>query len=511
MPGDTIRVLVEGLYRAKINKICKQEPFFEAQIDEFKEETSDNTEEIEALMRKTLEEFEEYVKQQNSIPDDVITGIEDIKEAGKFADVISSYITMEQKERQELLEAFNPEERLKKLLEIITKEIEILKIEKKIGAKVKRKIDKSQKEYYLREQLKVIQEELGDKNGIQADADNYKIKINKARLPKEVKEKALYELSRFEKFEAANPESGVIRSFLDLIVDLPWSKETKDEKDINKVKEVLEKEHYGLKDVKQRILEYLAVRKLNNNMKGPILCLIGPPGVGKTSIARSIASAMNRKFVRISLGGIKDEAEIRGHRRTYIGAMPGRIINGMKLAGVKNPVFLLDEVDKLSSDYRGDPADALLEVLDSEQNFNFRDHYLELPFDLSKVFFITTANTIDTIPLPLIDRMEIIEVSGYTDEEKSKICTRYLIPRQIKENGLTQENLSITDNAVKDIINLYTRESGVRSLERKVGKICRKTAIEIVNDSNAKVKVTQQNLQKYLGNPIFKFDEKNKR
>lgn len=508
LPGDTIRVLVEGIHRAGIKEFIQDELFFESSIEIYSEDTVEKTTEVEALMRQAISYFEDYIKQNNTISDDVLLTVSEIDEPGKLADVITSYLVLKQDKRQELLEAVSPIDRITKLLEVMAKEIDILKIEKKIGLKVKRKIDKMQKEYYLREQLKVIQEELGDKDGIQAEIEEYKKKIEKAKLPKEAKDKALYELSRLEKLGTASPESGVIRTYLDWIVELPWARETKDIEDINKVREVLESEHYGLEDVKERILEYLAVRKLNKSMKGPILCLVGPPGVGKTSVARSIANAMNRKFTRMSLGGVRDEAEIRGHRKTYIGAIPGRIIYGMKQAASRNPVFLLDEIDKMSSDFKGDPADALLEVLDAEQNFNFRDHYLELPFDLSKVLFITTANTLDTIPRPLLDRMEVIEISGYTDEEKSRICTTYLIPRQMKENGIKENMLSISEKAVKDIINLYTRESGVRSLERKIGALCRKAAIEILQKPEKPVKITQQNLTKYLGTPRFKYEEK---
>lgn len=508
LPGDTIRVLVEGMYRAEVEEIVQTEPFFECKVITYSEKEIEKTIEIEALMRQSVELFEEYISQNNTISDDVLSTIETIEEVGKLADIITSYLNLKQETRQELLEAIDPVERLNKLLEIMAREIDILKIERKIGIKVKRKIDKMQKEYYLREQLKVIQEELGDKDDVQAEIEEFKKKLEKAKPPKEVKDKVMYELKRLERLGPTSPESGVIRTYLDWAVNLPWTKETKDIDELSNVREVLENEHYGLKDVKERILEYLAVRKLNKSMKGPILCLVGPPGVGKTSIARSIANAMNRKFVRMSLGGVRDEAEIRGHRKTYIGAIPGRIIYGMKQAGSKNPLFLLDEIDKMSADVKGDPADALLEVLDAEQNFNFRDHYLELPFDLSKVLFITTANTLDTIPRPLMDRMEIIEISGYTDEEKIHILSRHLLGRQIKENGLKDENITISEQAMRDIINLYTRESGVRNLERRIGSICRKAAIEIVQDPNKQIKITQQNLQKYLGAPRFKYEEK---
>jgi ATP-dependent Lon protease len=508
LPGDTIRVLVEGLYRAEIEELIKEEPFFECKVNIFDEEAVEKTNDVEAMMRQIVKEFHDYIKQNNTIPEDVMSTIEEIDQPGKLGDIVTSYLVLKQEKKQELLEAIDPNERLTKILEILVNEIDILKIERKIGVKVKRKIDKLQKEYYLREQLKVIQEELGDRDGIQAEIEDYRKKIDRAKPTKEAKDKALYELSRLEKIGSGSPEGAVIRTYLDWIISLPWAKETKDTDEISSVKEVLENEHFGLEDVKERILEYLAVKKLNKNMKGPILCLVGPPGVGKTSIARSIANSMNRKFVRMSLGGIRDEAEIRGHRKTYIGAIPGRILYSMKQAGSKNPVFLLDEIDKMSSDYKGDPADAMLEVLDAQQNNTFRDHYLEVNFDLSKVLFLTTANTLDTIPRALMDRMEVIEVSGYTDEEKIKICSRYLIPRQLTENGLSEENVSISEKAIKDMINMYTRESGVRNLERKVASVCRKLAIEIAMNPDRKIKITQQNLEKYLGAPRYKFDEK---
>lgn len=511
LPGDNIRVLVEGINRAEVLEFTQTEPYFEAKAVVFEEKKVNLSVEIEALMRQVLDEFEEYISLNPTIPEDVIETVIDIDDASKLSDVITSYLIIKQENRQELLEAIEPKERLTKLLEILAREIEILKIERKISAKVKKKIDKMQKEYYLREQLKAIQEELGDRDGIQAEIEDYKKKIDKAKMPKEAKDKALYELSRMEKLGSQSPETGVIRTYLDWVVNLPWSKETKDVEDIKKVREVLEKEHFGLEDVKKRILEYIAVTRLNKSMKGPILCLVGPPGVGKTSIARSIANSLGRKFVRMSLGGVRDEAEIRGHRRTYIGAMPGRIINGMKQVGSKNPVFLLDEIDKMSSDFKGDPADALLEVLDAEQNHSFRDHYIELPFDLSKVLFITTANTLDTIPRPLLDRMEVIKISGYTDEEKIHICKDYLIPRQVKENGIKEDIISFSDKAIKDVINLYTRESGVRNLERKIGTICRRAAIEILENGEKKIKITQQNLAKYLGAPRYKYEEMNKK
>lgn len=505
LPGDTIRVLVEGISRAEIVKIVQEEPYIEAEVMEM-QDMGEKDIECEALMRKLEDAFEEYVKLSNQISPEVILTISDIEDPGMMADIVSSYIYLKQPQKQELLEAFNAKDRLEKLYGMLAYELDILKIERKIGVKVKKQIDKVQKEYYLREQLKAIQEELGDKDGIQAEVELYKKKIDKAKLPREVKDKCLSELDRLEKMGMMSAESGVIRTYLDWVLDLPWNKETKDNLDIKNARAVLEAEHYGLKDVKERIIEYLAIRKLNKGMKGPILCLIGPPGVGKTSIVQSIAKAINRNFVRMSLGGVRDEAEIRGHRKTYVGAIPGRIINSMKLAGSKNPVFLLDEIDKMSSDFRGDPADALLEVLDPEQNNTFRDHYLELPFDLSKVMFITTANSADTIPRPLLDRMEVIEVSGYTEEEKYNIAFRHLLPKQLKEHGMKEGTVEITEQALRDIINKYTRESGVRSLERRIAAICRKSATMIVEKNKDKIKVTSQNLVKFLGQPKYHYD-----
>ena len=510
LPGDTVRVLVEGMSRAEIVNIVQESPYFEAAVEE-KHDSKEKNVESEALMRKLMEAFEEYVKLSNQISPEVMATVSDIEDPGMLADVVSSYVYLKQSQKQELLEAFNSNKRIEKLLGMVTYELDVLRIERKIGVKVKKQIDKVQREYYLKEQLKAIQDELGEKDGVQAEVEKYKKKINKAKLPKEAKEKALSELDRFEKMGLMSAESGVIRTYLDWILDLPWSKETKDNLDIKNAREVLESEHYGLKDVKDRIIEYLAIRKLNKSMKGPILCLVGPPGVGKTSIVKSIAKALNRNFTRMSLGGIKDEAEIRGHRKTYVGAIPGRIIYGMKQAGSKNPVFLFDEIDKMSSDFRGDPADAMLEVLDPEQNNTFRDNYLELPFDLSKVMFITTANTTDTIPRPLLDRMELIEVSGYTEEEKYNIGRKHLLPKQIKENGLKEGSVVITEGAFRDIINNYTRESGVRSLERRLAAICRKAATMIVEKDKDSVKVTSQNLVKFLGQPRYRFEVSDKK
>jgi ATP-dependent Lon protease len=508
LPGDTIRVLVEGINRGKIIEIIKDEPYFEVEIEEliYEEEISKDKR-TEALMRMVTESFEEYISIGNKVSGDVMVTVAEIQEPGRLADVIASYLYLSPENKQKILEALHPYKRLEALQIILKEEIEILKLEEKIGQRVKKQINKVQKEYYLKEQLKAIQHELGEDDEIVDEVENYKDKIEKIKMPKEVKEKSLKEVERLLKLSPSSAETGVIRTYLDWIVDLPWDKETKDRVDIKKSREILDQDHYGLTDVKERILEYLAIRKLAKSMKGPILCLVGPPGVGKTSIAKSIAKALNRKFVRMSLGGVRDEAEIRGHRRTYVGAIPGRIVSSIKKVGSKNPVFLFDEIDKLSSDFRGDPASALLEVLDPEQNSTFTDHFLEAPFDLSKVMFITTANSTATIPGPLLDRMEVIRISGYTEEEKVQIALRYLLPKQIKEHGLKKENINISENTLRDIINSYTRESGVRSLERNIASVCRKVAKKIVEEEIDVVRVNSANLHKYLGIPRYRHEK----
>ncbi|HZH92797.1 MAG TPA: endopeptidase La, partial [Tissierellaceae bacterium] len=397
--------------------------------------------------------------------------------------------------------------RLEILHEILQREIELLRIEEKINQRVKKQINKVQKEYYLKEQLKAIQKELGEDDTFSSEMEEYASKIKKLKMPKEVREKALKEVDRLAKMSPHSAEVGVIRTYLDWIVDLPWDKETKEKIDIKKAREILDNDHYGLMDVKERILEFIAIRKLTNSIKGPILCLVGPPGVGKTSIARSIASSLNRNFVRMSLGGVRDEAEIRGHRRTYVGSMPGRIISSIKKAGTRNPVFLFDEIDKLASDFRGDPASALLEVLDPEQNSTFTDHFLEAPFDLSKVMFITTANTTSTIPPALLDRMEVIRISGYTEEEKLQIAKRYLLPKQMKEHGLKDDQIKISDAAIRGVINYYTREAGVRNLERNIANLCRKAAKKIVEDGKKSVSINAGNITTYLGTKKFRYDK----
>lgn len=507
LPGDTIRVLVEGINRAQLIEMTQEEPFFEADIEEliYEEEVKKDLK-TEALMRMVLASFEDYVNTGKKISSDIVDTVNDIDEPGKLADVIASYISLNLENNQKILEAFHPYDRLEALEVILKEEIEILKIEVKIHERVKAQINKIQKEHYLREQMKAIQKELGEDESIEEEADDFKEKIEKGNLPEEVKEKALKEIRRLSKLPPSSPETGIIRNYLDWITELPWNKATEDKLDLKKSREVLDEDHYGLQDVKERILEYLGVRKLSNSLKGPIICLVGPPGVGKTSIAKSIASSMNKEFIRMSLGGVRDESEIRGHRRTYVGAMPGRIISSLKKVGTNNPVFLLDEIDKMSGDFRGDPASALLEVLDPEQNSTFTDHFLELPFDLSKVMFITTANSLNTIPGPLRDRMEIIRVSGYTEEEKLEIAKRYLLPKQKKENGLEEDNLKLSDNTLKDLISKYTREAGVRGLERELARVCRKSAKRIVEEDIETVRINSSNLAKYLGAPKFAYD-----
>ena len=507
LPGDTVRVLVEGQNRAKIINFSQSEPFFNVEVQVMEDLKVKDEKTCEALVRSTKDAFDEYIKLSGSIPAEALLTLDDLEEPGRLSDIVSSYLMLKLDKKQELLEALEVTSRLEKLLIILKNEIDILKIERKIGLKVKSKIDKGQKEYFLREQLKAIQEELGDEDDDKKEITIYKNKIIKAKLPKTIKEKANYELERLKNSGSYSAEGNVIRSYLDWILDLPWNKETEDNLDIKNAREVLEKEHFGLEEVKDRIIEYLAVKKMSNTLKGPILCLIGPPGVGKTSIAKSIANSLNRNFVRMSLGGVRDEAEIRGHRKTYVGAIPGRIIYGMKQAKSKNPLFLLDEIDKMSNDFKGDPADALLEVLDSEQNSTFRDHYLELDFDLSKVLFITTANTVDTIPRPLLDRMELIEISGYTSEEKFNIADRHLVKKQLHEHNIEEGKIVFGEKSLYKIIENYTRESGVRSLERNIATVIRKSITEMVEGNKEKVIITPNKVVSFLGIPRYNYDK----
>lgn len=511
LPGDSIRVLVEGISRGKILSLMREEPFIEAEIEELKFVAYDEKDvEIEALMRMVMDNFEEYVRASNRVSNDAIANVSDIKDPGRFADVVASYIYLKPENKQKILEKINPYERLMAIDVVLKEEIEVLELEEELTQKVKSQINKLQKEYYLKEQLKAIHKELGEEGGVEQEVEEYHNRAEKIKMPEEIREKFDKELARLSKMHPSSAETGVIRTYIEWILDLPWDKETKDRTDLKKSRIILDEDHYGLKDVKERILEYLAVRKLTKSMKGPIICLVGPPGVGKTSIARSIARSLDREFVRMSLGGVRDEAEIRGHRRTYVGAIPGRIISGLKKAGCKNPVFLLDEIDKLNSDFRGDPASALLEVLDPEQNGTFTDHYMELPFDLSKVLFITTANSAQTIPGPLLDRMEIIEVSSYTEEEKYQIAKRYLIPKQIKNHGIKEKQACLSDNAVVDIIRHYTREAGVRGLEKQIANVMRKVAIQLVEEKKPEVRVSTQNLHKFLGVPKYLDNKANK-
>ena len=509
LPGDTVRVLVEGISRGTIEEINQDKGYFEAVIDEivYNEDEIVNDMEVEALIRNVLESFEEYINIGNRVSPEILVSLEEIENPDRFVDTIASNIYLKPEQKQEILEEFDIAKRLELLYSILLEEIDILKIEKKITLRVKKQMNKVQKEYYLREQLRAIQKELGDEEDINSEAEEYRIKLKKIKAPKDTKEKISKEIDKFSRISPASPDVSVSRNYLETIFSLPWNKETKDKLDINKAKEVLDNEHYGMEKVKERILEFLAVRSLSKSLKGPIICLVGPPGVGKTSIAKSIAASLNRKFVRISLGGVRDEAEIRGHRRTYVGAIPGRIINGVKESGTKNPVFLLDEIDKMASDYKGDVASAMLEVLDPEQNKNFVDHYLEIPFDLSKILFVTTANSLSTIPGPLLDRMEIIELSGYIEEEKLNIAQKYLLKKQIEENGLEEGFVKIDDETMRDIINYYTREAGVRTLERTIGKICRKIAKKYVEDPTlTEVVVKKEDLEEYLGKDKYTFD-----
>lgn len=513
LPGDTIRVLVEGVCRAEVKDYLQTEPFFVAEVIEKKITAKKKKSGIEeeALKRKLMGTFSEYAALCGKISDDTISALNGIEDISQLTDIVASNLYLRVEQKQDILNEFNPERRMEKLLALLMKEIEILEVEKNISIRVRNQIDKMQREYYLREQIKAIQNELGDKDGTPAEVDEYRKKLEASDFPEEVEKKVNKELNRLLRMQPGSAEASVIRTYLDWIFDLPWNKKTDEVINLKKARDILEEDHYGLEKVKERIIEYLAVLKLTNNLKGPILCLVGPPGVGKTSIAKSIARALNRNYVRMSLGGVRDEAEIRGHRRTYVGAMPGRIIHSLKQAGSNNPLILLDEIDKMSSDFRGDPASALLEVLDSEQNFSFRDHYLELPFDLSNVLFLTTANNLDTVPRPLLDRMEVIQISGYTMEEKVQIARRYLLGKQMKAHGLTKKNLRVTEDAIRSIISHYTREAGVRNLERELAKICRKAASTIVSGEKKSMTVNAANIDKYLGKKKYHYDMANEK
>ncbi|MGR6835354.1 endopeptidase La [Syntrophomonas erecta] len=505
MPGGTMRVLVEGLHRARVEEYQSFDPYIMVNVTEYREEEWEKNAEIEALMRTLVSQFEQYVRMSKKIPPETVVSVVAIEEPGRLADVIASHLSLRIQEKQQILEALEVRQRLNTLCEILAKEMEVLELERKINIRVRKQMEKTQKEYYLREQMKAIQKELGDKDERAAEVEELKERILKSKLPQEAHEKAFKELERLEKMPPMVAEAVVVRNYLDWLLSLPWSVETRDRLDLKMAEQILEEDHYGLEKPKERILEYLAIRKLAKKMKGPILCLVGPPGVGKTSLGKSVARSLNRKFVRMSLGGIRDEAEIRGHRRTYVGSMPGRVLQGMKQAGSRNPVFLLDEIDKMTMDFRGDPASALLEVLDPEQNSTFSDHYLETAFDLSKVMFITTANSAYNIPKPLLDRMEVIEISGYTEEDKVHIAIDYLIPKQVKEHGLKEHHISLSEGAIRKIIREYTREAGVRNLERQIASVCRKVARQVVDDPKTYVNVTASNVTKFLGPEKYRY------
>ncbi len=506
MSGGVVRVLVEGIARAKIDIVVKSDPYFRVMVSEFACADDDKVSETEyeALQRHLIAEFQNYCVNNHKLNPEAIFALESIENPGEFADAVASNLQIRIKDKQDILDTFCVKERMEKLIIILARETEILEYDNEINRKVKENIDQNQKEYFLREQMKVIQEELGDKDGIGLEIQEYKERLEQVGAPREVREKCEQELERMQKMPYGNPEANVIRNYVSWICDLPWEKSTEDKLDLSEARKILDRDHYGLEKVKERILEYLAVKKMTGSLSGPILCLVGPPGVGKTSIARSIAESLGKNYVRISLGGVRDEAEIRGHRKTYIGAMPGRIINALKQAKSNNPLMLFDEIDKMSSDFHGDPASAMLEVLDSEQNSKFRDHYLEVDFDLSKVLFIATANTLDTVPRPLLDRMEIIELSGYTSEEKFHICKKHLLPKQLIRHGLSSKVLKISDSAIRAVIDYYTREAGVRSLERKIGNICRKAALKLSESEEKQIlKVNAKNLEEYLGKRIY--------
>lgn len=510
LPSGAIRILIQGLERAELTSLIDA-PFKDTYLEGFampvaSVEPEENSE-TEAMRRVLLQSFEKWLVTGKKVTTEVMLNFKNITTAGEIADIIAGYLTISIDEKEELLELADVKERMHKLHTFLCKELEIAELEKNITQEVRKQIEKNQREYYLREQIKVINKELGEGDERQAEVDEYKKQMEGRDLPPEVADKINKELDRLYKMPPMMAESGVIRNYVETLLALPWGVYGKDNFDLKHAEKVLNKDHYGLEKVKERILEYLAVRALTKSGKGPILCLVGPPGVGKTSLAQSVARAIDRKFTRMSLGGVHDEAEIRGHRRTYIGAMPGRIIHGMQTCGVMNPVFLLDEVDKMSSDFRGDPASALLEVLDPEQNNTFSDHYVEIPFDLSQVFWIVTANTVETIPPALLDRMEVVQLSSYTEDEKVKIAELHLLPKERQNNGLTAKTLSITEDALRMIIRGYTREAGVRNLERKIAAVCRKTALRIVNGEAKSSKVTAKNLHKYLGKVIYLEDD----
>jgi ATP-dependent Lon protease len=512
LPDGRLKILVQGLAKARILDYSQTEPFYVGSIEKvIDQQQPELTLEVEALMRNVKELVDKSLALGKSFLPDIIVLIENIEEPGRLADLVASNLGLKAEQAQELLEQTDPILRLNKISEILNREVELLLVQQKIQSDVKGEIDKTQREYFLREQLKAIQKELGEIDEKTEEIHDLRKKVESAKMPEKVDKEALKQVNRLEKMHPDSAEAGTIRTYIDWLVEIPWSKSTIDNLDIKRAKKVLDEDHYDLEKVKERMLEYLGVRKLKEKTKGPILCFVGPPGVGKTSLGKSIARALGREFYRMSLGGMRDEAEIRGHRRTYVGSMPGRIIQGIKTAGMNNPVFMLDEVDKIGMDFRGDPASALLEVLDPEQNFSFADHYLGVPFDLSNVMFITTANLMDPIPSPLRDRMEVLSLSGYTAEEKIGIAKNYLIPKQLDENGITEKNIKINDSALMQIITHYTGEAGVRNLEREIAHLCRKVARKIAEGKVKKYVMSSRNLSKYLGVPKFLPEEEIKK
>jgi ATP-dependent Lon protease len=504
LPDGRVKVLVQGVTKARVVDFTRSDEFFMARIEKVEEEQPPEiTIEVEAMIRTVKEQMEKAVSLGKSVLPDIMVVIENLEEPGRLADLVASNLGLKTEQAQKVLEIADPVERLRKVSDILGREIELLLVQQKIQTEARGEIDKTQREYFLREQLKAIQKELGEIDERAEEAREYQKKIKEAKMPEKVLKEANKQMKRLQKMHPDSAEAATVRTYLDWMVELPWARSTRDRLDIKAAKKVLDEDHYDLEKIKDRILEYLSVRKLKAKMKGPILCFIGPPGVGKTSLGKSIARALGREFVRMSLGGVRDEAEIRGHRRTYVGALPGRIVQGIKQAGSNNPVFMLDEVDKIGMDFRGDPSSALLEVLDPEQNFSFADHYLTVPFDLSKVMFITTANMADTIPGPLRDRMEILYLSGYTAEEKLGIAKNFLVPKQLSEHGLTKKEMQISDGALLTVITQYTREAGVRNLEREIANLCRKVAREIAEGKEKKYSITSGSVGKYLGVPKF--------
>ncbi len=506
LPDGTVKVLVEGSRRAKIVQFTDKEAFFEAEAEEIND-LDESVDEVEALKRAVVGEFEQYIKLNKKVPSEVFISVNQIEDAGKLADTVAQHLSLKISDKQDLLETEGVMDRLERVYSFMEGEISVMQVEKRIRSRVKRQMEKTQREYYLNEQLKAIQKELGDSEDGRDEVAEIEDRIKETKLTKEAREKALVELRKLKAMSPQSAESTVVRNYLDWLLSIPWKKRSRVRKDLHAAQSVLDKDHYGLDKVKERILEYLAVQQRMRKVKGPILCLVGPPGVGKTSLGKSIARATGRNFVRMSLGGVRDEAEVRGHRRTYIGSMPGKVIQSMKKAKTSNPLFLLDEIDKLGADWRGDPTSALLEVLDPEQNDTFNDHYLEVDYDLSDVMFVTTANTL-RMPPPLLDRMEIIRIPGYTEDEKIEIAKRHLLPKQLKENGLKEHEWSISDGAMRDLIRFYTREAGVRNLEREIANVARKSIKEILMEEDVnEIKVTSRNLDKYAGIRKFRFGE----